>query len=57
MLVDDNLPEIQCQDHEIIDGQVYHSGHHRDQDHLRMMLSFDYYQMPGYLQGHTSDGV
>lgn len=30
----DNLPEILCQDHEIDDAQVYHSGHHKGLDLL-----------------------
>lgn len=34
MLDYDNHPEIQCQDPEIVDVQVYHTGHHKGQAHL-----------------------
>ena len=41
----DNHPEIQCQDHEIVDVQVYRSDHRKDQSHLKMQLSSDHYHL------------
>jgi flavin reductase (DIM6/NTAB) family NADH-FMN oxidoreductase RutF len=53
----DNHHQIQCQDHEIVDAQVYHSDHHKDQALLKMQLSFYHYHLLECPQEHIFDGV
>lgn len=55
MLDCDNPPHIQCQDHETVDAQEYHSAHRKGLDLLKKKLSSCYFQMLVYRQSHISD--